>query len=536
MLPSPASAQYTTQEKQDAIKAIAAYLEDVGEPEAAELWRENWKRGHYSFAPLPIETDARVVAGNTNITFNEEMIRQLRREAGPERLTIGNWAATFMHEQAHTRQWKAAWIKSDGSYLMGGPHPLEAEAWGEGFKAYWKWLLRTNAKYQSARTDEQKQKYAKEMIDLAASFRSYHSNYIRGKLGPLPADLRFEPLDGRYEAVPLKFEEAFREADRIIKKLGPTLRLAVRLNKPVFKARPGERMKFQAYPKNVWSPDRQKGAVRYTWKAGSKKLAETSSTLVRTATVDETITVIASDDRSQKAEASCQVIVRGPAMPAEPTPETSAPKAATKSPAPVPVAKTPATTPSKGEYAWVQVDERTNDWKERLDRRNVAMNGYWTHKMSVSEGSVTITNTYTGKQSSSWPKNGMSNTGTATWTPPSKTTIRSGDVVSVGLTTLNAPRDHANFGAVIFIKVETFSLGKDGKFAGRLSGFADPKGKDVLGAGSPRGHDTKAPEAMTVSHKFGAGAAEGDKMAICVTAAGESEMVQTEYIYEWKRH
>lgn len=123
-------------------------------------------------------------------------------------------------------------------------------------------------------------------------------------------------------------------------------------------------------------------------------------------------------------------------------------------------------------------------WKERLDRQDVALKGYWTHTMSVSEGSVTITNTYTGKRSTSWPKNGMSNSGTATWTPPSKT---------------------------------------------------NGKGKDVLGAGSPRGNRTKEPEAMTVSRKFGAGTAEGDRMAICVTAAGETEMVQTEFLYEWKR-
>jgi hypothetical protein len=40
---------------------------------------------------------------------------------------------------------------------------------------------------------------------------------------------------------------------------------------------------------------------------------------------------------------------------------------------------------------------------------------------------------------------------------------------------------------------------------------------------------------MTVSRKFGAGAAEGDRKAVCVTAMGEGEMVQTEYIYEWNK-
>lgn len=87
----------------------------------------------------------------------------------------------------------------------------------------------------------------------------------------------------------------------------------------------------------------------------------------------------------------------------------------------------------------------------------------------------------------------------------------------------------------VFVKVEAYRLGKDGERTGSSSYFAGANGKEVLGAGSPRGNRTKAPEAMTVSREFGAGGAEGDKMVIRVTAAGESEMVQTEYIYEWKR-
>lgn len=517
------------------------------------MWVENWANGTYSFGVL--DADAEVEAGSPNIVFSEQMIVQLNREVaigGPERRTVGDWAATFMHELVHTRQSGAAHSLSEAAHKLGRAHPSEAEAWGEGFTYYWKWMRISNARYAKARTQAEKEKYAKEVIDLAESFKSYDSNYRNAKHGPLPKNLRFEALVG-LDSDPYTFEQALRETDKIIKKLAPTLHLAVKLSTNALTVRPGYEMRLRATIDNVWSPDSKGGTVRVVWKAGSKQLAEGTYrlterqlkyVLARTATVDETITVIVSDDRSQKASASCQVTVRGLPMPAEQTPDTPTSKAANKSPAPVPVAKSPApapvaktaaTKPSKGEYAWVQIDTRTNDWKERLDRQNVAMKGYWTHTMSVSEGSVTITNTYTGTKSSSWPKNGMSNTGTATWTPPSKTTIRSGDVVSVSLTTLNAPRDHANFGAVIFIKAETYRLGKDGKRTGSSSYFANEAGKDVLGAGSPRGNQTKAPESMTASHKFGAGAAVGDKMAILVTAAGETEMVQTEYIYEWKK-
>ena len=429
--PQVASAQYTAEEKKEAIDAVTAYLEEVGEGEAAKTWVKNWASANYSFGV--IEFDADVVAGSSRITFNEEMIRQLRKGAqfgGPKRKTIGDWAATFKHELVHTRQLKVAWTASLASQAAGEGHPLEAEAWGEGFKAYWKWLRRATAKYAKARTYEEKQKYAKEVIDLAESFKSYDSNYRHpdAKLGPLPEGLRFEPLDGREDSDPLRFAEALREAGKISKELSPTLHLAVRLSKSVLKVKPGEPMTLHARPENVWSPSSKKSnSVTFTWKAGSKRLAETSGTLVRTATVDETITVIAQDDRSQKAEASCQVIVEKPEVAANPVPQAPEPKTAPKAPAPAPAAKTPspAQKGSKVEYAWVHTDTRPNDWQTKLDRQN-ASTPAWRVNVSASAGSVTIKNTYIGKRPDAWMKNGMSESGTVTWTPPSRVDDSSG--------------------------------------------------------------------------------------------------------------
>jgi hypothetical protein len=519
MAPLPLVAEYSAADEQAAIDAVTSFLVEMGEKKSAETWKDGWRRGIYTFELLDGDTQAQANAGSERIEFNENMMAQLDPRRGPQIQKVADWAATFHHELVHTKQGKVGWAAAEWSHLAKKGHSHEAAAWGRGFESYWRWLRLANARYAKARTEEERQTFAKQIVAFSESFRLYYSGYKEGNFGPLPKAIGFAPLGGT-DSTPLSLGEAVMQADKINRSVGDTLRLAVRLNKATYRLKAGETITLVAHPENSWNDP------SFSWKTGSRLLAEKSSTLTRKATVDETITVTIQDNRNQKASASCNVIVEKPATAATAPPPT-APK--------TPNAKAPATKPSKGEYAWVQVGKRTNDWKERLDRQNVAMKGHWTHKMSVSEGSVTITNTYTGNRSDNWAKNGMSNSGTATWTPPSKTRIRSGDVVSVGLTTLNAPRDHSNFGALIFIKVETWRLGKDGKRTGGSSYFANEKGKDVLGAGSPRGNQTKAPEAMTVSRKFGAGAAEGDRMAICVAAMGASEMVQTEYIYEWRK-
>lgn len=357
LIAAPTSAQYTAEDKQVAIDAVTAYLKDMGETKAAKTWVENWANGTYSFGVF--DADGEVDAGTPNIAFNEQMLVQLHnrgRTGTPDRKLAGDWAATFMHELVHTRQWGIVYSVSEAAHRLGRAHPAEAEAWGEGFKYYWKWMRISNARYAKARTYEEKQKYAKEIIDLANSFKIYDSNYRQGKLGPLPKGLRFESLDGREGSDPLKFAEALREADKIIKKLTPTLHLAVRLSPVRYRVKPGDSMRFEARPENVWSPNSKDGDVRFTWRAGSKQLAETSSTLIRTATVDETITVIAQDDRSQKASASCQVIVEKPAVAVKPAPQTPAPETAAKPPAPVPAPKTPAPTQADAKATPIKLD------------------------------------------------------------------------------------------------------------------------------------------------------------------------------------
>jgi hypothetical protein len=517
-IPSSATAQYSADDERKAIDAVTSFLNEMGEGKAAETWKDGWKRGIYSFARLDGDTEAQVSAGNERIQFSDNMLAQLATRNPPEMRIVADWAATFQHELIHTKQGKVGWAAAEWSHVAGKGHFHEAAAWGEGFGAYWRWLTLANTNHARARTEDERQKFARRIVDLAASFRVYFDNYQKMKFGPLPKGTRFAPLGGT-DSTPLTLEEAVKEADRINRSVGSSLRLAVRLSKTTYRLKAGETITLIARPTNSWNKP------SFTWKSGSKLLAETSQTLTRIATVDEAISVTVQDNRNQKASASCDVIVEKQATAAR-APQPTAPQS--------PAAKAPAQKPSTGEYAWVQMGKRTNDWQARLGRQNASMKG-WKHGVSASEGSVTIKNTYVGDRADNWAKKGMSESGTATWTPPSKSTIRSGDVVSVDLTTLNAPRDHSNFFGIISTKVETWRLGKDGARTGGSSYFADEKGREVLGYGYPRGNQTKALVAMTVSHKFGAGAAAGDRMAICVTALGASELVQTEYIYEWRR-
>lgn len=534
LYPAAASAEFTAEERQQAIDVVTAYLIDVGETAAARQWVENWTSRNYSFGL--IKEDANVVPGNSKIIFNEQMIVQLRSGARPARRTVGDWAATFTHELVHTRQWKIAWTASEASHLAGSGHPLEAEGWAEGFASYWKWLRLANAKYAKAGNYEDKQKYAKEVVDLAESFKSYQVNFKYEKLGPLPESLRFEALGGREDSPALKIDEAIRQADKISRELSLTLHITVRLSKDRFEVKAGETIMLKATPENIWSPNSKKGNVRFIWKAGSRQLAETGGTLTHVATVDETITVLVQDDRSQKATASCEVIVERPVAAANP---------ARRTPAPTPSAKTPsselgrkAPSPgegSKGQHAWVFTGKRTNDWQTKLDLHNAATPA-WRIGVSASEGSVTIKNTYAGKRTDAWMKNGISESGTVTWTAPSKSTIRSGDVVSVDLTSLNAPRDHSNFFGIASIKVQLCRLDKAGKRVGSPGAyFKDGDGQDILGYGYPKGNQTKALRRRTVSLRFSGGSSEGERISICVAASGAGQSVESEYIYEWKR-
>lgn len=516
--PFPAAAEYSAEDERKAIDAVTSFLNEMGDRQAAETWKEGWRRGIYSFARLDGDTEAQASPGNERIEFSDNMLAQLATRRPPEMRIVADWAATFQHELVHTTQGKAGWAAAEWSHAAEKGHSHEAAAWGRGFESYWRWLTLARASHAKARTEDERQKHARRIVDLSASFRVYFDNYQKMKFGPLPKGTGFAPLGGT-DSTPLTLEEAVREADRVNKSVGSSLRLAVRLSKATYRLKAGETITLIARPTNSWNEP------SFTWRSGSQILAETSRTLTRTATVDETITVTVMDNRNQKASASCDVTVERPETAAR-APQPTAPKP--------PATDTPAQKPSSGEYAWVLTGKRTNDWQSRLDRQNASMKG-WKHSVSASEGSVTIKNTYTGDRPDNWAKRGMSESGTATWTPPSKSTIRPGEFVSVDLTTLNAPRDHSNFFGIICIKVEAWRLGKSGVREGGSSYFADEKGREVLGYGYPRGNQTKARVAMTVSRKFGAGAAAGDRMAICVTAQGANESVQTEYVYEWRK-
>ena len=187
------------------------------------------------------------------------------------------------------------------------------------------------------------------------------------------------------------------------------------------------------------------------------------------------------------------------------------------------------------EFGWVLTGTRTNDWKSRLEANNAASVG-WKYSVEASEGAVTIKSTYVGSREDSWMRNGMSESGTVTWSPPSKTLIRPDDVVSINLTAINAPRDHSNFYGIISITVKVWRLNEDGTRNGNpISYFSDGNGLEILGYVVSEGPATKELVKATVSEMFKGGSSEGQKMSIVVSAQGGGQIVETEYIYEWKR-
>jgi hypothetical protein len=188
-----------------------------------------------------------------------------------------------------------------------------------------------------------------------------------------------------------------------------------------------------------------------------------------------------------------------------------------------------------GSYGWVLIRTQVNDWQTNLDRNNAASKtSGWKSSISASAGSVTITSTYVGSRTDNWAKNGMSQSGTATWSVPSPSLIRPGDKVSVDLTTLNAPRDHSNFFGIISIKVDVWQFGKGGARTGNPASFTDPNGRHYLGYVGG-GNLPRALQTMTVSRTFAAGAVDGQLMSICVNAQGVGQSVQTEHVYQWKK-
>lgn len=480
----------------------------------------------YSFAELPSDVEARVNAGDTHIEFSTRMVDQiLSGRRGVDRASVADWAATFTHELIHTTQTRSGWTGAENRNLFQYSQTEEAAGWGKGHESYWKWLAIAYRNSREATTWEAREDYAMEAVELATAFQRYADTYRRKKFGPIPRHIEFIPFLGT-DSFRLTLEEALEQAEQVRTSLSANLRVVVKLNKSRVRATVGEQVELRAIPNYGW------GGYTYIWKVGNQTLAAKGQSLIWKARANETITVTVQDNhRGQKDSASCEfIIVPGPtpAPPPRPTP-----KPETTPPTPAPATK-PAPKPATGTYAWVYVETRTNDWQSKLDAENARTKG-WKYGVAASGNSVTITNTYTGSRTDAWMKNGMSESGTATWsTPP--TLIRSGDVANIDLTVTNAPRSHSNFFGIISIRAAAHALRPDGSRAATSSSFADADGRWGIGAGIPKsGNQPKTTLTLTVSRTFLAGAAPGARMSIVVTASGVSQSVQTEYIYEWRQ-
>lgn len=194
---------------------------------------------------------------------------------------------------------------------------------------------------------------------------------------------------------------------------------------------------------------------------------------------------------------------------------------------------TPASS-SKQEYEWIQTRTRVNDWKTKMDYQNSKTSG-WRLDVSASGGGATYKSTYIGTRKDMWMKNGMSESGTVTWSAPSQTSMKPNDIVSINLTSLNAPRDHSNFRGLLSLSAQFRRYNKDGKQIGNPTYFKDNNGLEVLGYISGRAEAPKHMEQAKVLGKVTTGAFEGQQMSICIKVQGGGIPIETEYVYEWKK-
>lgn len=187
-------------------------------------------------------------------------------------------------------------------------------------------------------------------------------------------------------------------------------------------------------------------------------------------------------------------------------------------------------TDGKKEFAWVLVETKTNDWQTALDKQNASTTA-WRKDFEVSEGSVLFTDTFIGKDDPySWVKNGMSQSGKVTWTPPSSNIIKPDEEFSLHLTSEFISKDHKNFSGTGIIIAQVFRIDDSGKQSGYASYLCDKNGESSFMSGS--GNDFKTCSS-TVYGKIGAGYEEGEKIVIRVQAAS-GVAVETWYIYQWK--
>jgi hypothetical protein len=185
---------------------------------------------------------------------------------------------------------------------------------------------------------------------------------------------------------------------------------------------------------------------------------------------------------------------------------------------------------SLDESAWVYVETKTNDWENTL--KKMSENEFWGNEIIYEEGYVQFTNAYIGADRSDlWVKNGLVQSGNVTWTKPSLKVIKPSEEFSMYVTTENTRLDHKNFGGIGSILVQVFRLNEEGKAYTHSDYLTDEAGNYLFISGQNNGYK---PNAVTVYGKISAGAYEGERMTIRVTAVGSGINVETWYIYEWK--
>lgn len=591
-LPRTVSGQDTTDERKEAaIRAVAPFLERLGDEQALQLWTAGWagQQPRYTFAVLPTRVEADVDAGNPNRVLNDRMVDQIL--AGG---TINRVAVAVEAQPSQASYWETIipdpdtvdWTANNRpGYRYRGMEPTHQNFYdyicakrerGEALSqaenamirqlqslrrwpeapvpnAFWKAFLRYQRKQAPRELN-----VAQSLMLAAATSRGLvptdapptpQTSQILTYLNSRPFRARnwFERSFGRVEPW---MDHSVAAAGVDMRPVSGVPASGVLKGDPAFVA--GQQAQADAeWRAHVDKTLRELGyqetpagievaRMRQALAGGDASWREYVSLRQRELGYEEE-PIEKEFDALQRARQSggpawaAYVAARGGGA-VTPPPTASAGTGTPTGGPPDPATPTrPAPAAPTASYAWVLIRTQVNDWQTNLDRNNAATKtSGWKSSISASAGSVTITNTYVGSRTDNWAKNGMSESGTATWSVPSPPLIRPGDKVSVDLTTLNAPRDHSNFFGIISIKVDVWQFGKGGARTGNPASFTDQTGRYYLGYVG-RGNQPRTLQTMTVSRTFAAGAVDGQLMSICVNAQGVGQSVQTEHVYQWKK-
>jgi len=291
---APAGLAQSDQDR--AIKAMATFLKNMGETQAAQNLENGWANKQITIGPTNDNDNAQTSPGTPNIRFNTKILNEIFKGGKLDNRAVIDWAATYMHEVRHTTQSPTQWAGSYWQNVAGQGHPCEASAWGEGFQAYQNWLEKAQNQLANAPSEQKRIEAARLVLDLSQGYKEYYNNY--------PADYGKIQVDTRHG--PMSLGEAAQEAQSSgdsVKGFVKTQSFSVYVSPRQHNLKAGASYTVNAVAKG--------GVPFYTyhWSVDGQPLPDEGKSLNRKAEASETVTVEVWDVEGRKVSDSCRVTV-----------------------------------------------------------------------------------------------------------------------------------------------------------------------------------------------------------------------------------